>query len=128
KTLHPKVFGALLAVRDNERHQKEMTAHDIEPIDLVVVNLYPFEDVVTKERLDEKELVEYIDIGGVTLLRAAGKNFHDVGIVCDPQDYTFVLEELKSLKNLSLESKRRLAGKAFAHTARYDAVIASYFR
>jgi phosphoribosylaminoimidazolecarboxamide formyltransferase/IMP cyclohydrolase len=128
KTLHPKVFGALLAVRGNERHQKEMAAHDIQPIDLVVVNLYPFETVVTKERLDEKELIEYIDIGGVTLLRAAGKNFHDVGIVSDPQDYEPVLEELKSLKNLSLDTKRRLAGKAFAHTARYDAVIASYFR
>ncbi len=128
KTLHPKVFGALLAVRDNVRHQKEMTAHDIEPIDLVVVNLYPFEQVVTKERLDEKELIEYIDIGGVSLLRAAGKNFHDVGIVCDPQDYAAVLEELKSHKNLMLDTKRRLAAKAFAHTARYDAVIASYFR
>src|SRR5258708_12321503 len=105
-----------------------MTAHDIEPIDLVVVNLYPFEEVVTKERLQEKELIEYIDIGGVTLLRAAGKNFHDVGIVSDPADYAPVLEELNSLKQLSLDTKRRLAGKAFAHTARYDAVIASYFR
>jgi phosphoribosylaminoimidazolecarboxamide formyltransferase / IMP cyclohydrolase len=128
KTLHPKVFGALLAVRGNERHEKEMAAHDIEPIDLVVVNLYPFEAVVTKERLEEKELIEYIDIGGVSLLRAAGKNFHDVGIVCDPLDYAPVLEELKSRKSLSLDTKRRLAAKAFAHTARYDAVIASYFR
>src|SRR5258706_9777611 len=128
KTLHPKVFGALLAIRGNERHQKEMTAHDIEPIDLVVVNLYPFEEVVTKERLQEQELIEYIDIGGVSLLRAAGKNFHDVGIVCDPADYAPILEELKSLNQLSLDTKRRLAGKAFAHTARYDAVIASYFR
>src|SRR5205807_1887315 len=128
KTLHPKVFGALLAVRGNVRHEKEMAAHDIEPIDLVVVNLYPFESVVTNERLEEKELIEYIDIGGVTLLRAAGKNFHDVGIVCDPRDYAPVLEELKSRKSLSLETKRRLAAKAFAHTARYDAVIASYFR
>lgn len=128
KTLHPKVFGALLAIRGNERHQKEMTAHDIEPIDLVVVNLYPFERVVTKERLNEQELIEYIDIGGVTLLRAAGKNFHDVGIVSDPADYTPVIEELKTGGALSLETKRRFAGKAFAHTARYDAVIASYFR
>src|SRR5882672_6210192 len=113
KTLHPKVFGALLAVRDNERHQKEMIAHDIEPIDIVVVNLYPFEEVVTKERLEEKELIEYIDIGGVTLLRAAGKNFHHVGIVCDPSDYSSVLEELTSRKQLVLETKRRLAAKAF---------------
>ncbi len=128
KTLHPKVFGALLAIRDNERHQKEMADHDIEPIDLVVVNLYPFEQVVTQERLSEKDLIEYIDIGGVTLLRAAGKNFHDVAIVCDPQDYASVVEELQSHKRLTLDTKRRLAGKAFAHTARYDAVIASYFR
>jgi len=85
-------------VRGNERHQKEMAAHDIQPIDLVVVNLYPFEEVVTKERLSEQELIEYIDIGGVTLLRAAGKNFQDVGIVCDPQDYHDRLEELTSLK------------------------------
>ena len=127
KTLHPKVFGALLAVRGNVRHEKEMAAHDIEPIDLVVVNLYPFESVVTNERLEEKELIEYIDIGGVTLLRAAGKNFHDVGIVFDPRDYAPVLEELKSRKSLSLETKRRLAAKAFAHTARYDAAIARWF-
>lgn len=128
KTLHPKVFGALLAVRDNVSHQKDMSAHDIEPIDLVVVNLYPFEDVVTKERLNEKELIEYIDIGGVTLLRAAAKNFHHVGILSDPADYSKVIDELKSKSSLSLDTKRRLAGKAFAHTARYDAVISSYFR
>ena len=128
KTLHPKVFGALLAIRGNERHEKEMIDHEIEPIDMVVVNLYPFEDVVTKERLDEKELIEYIDIGGVTLLRAAGKNFHHVTIVSDAADYSVILDELKSLGQISLDTKRRLAGKAFAHTARYDAVIASYFR
>src|SRR5882672_8776403 len=111
KTLHPKVFGALLAIRGNERHEKDMSTHDIEPIDLVVVNLYPFERVVTQERLKEQELIEYIDIGGVTLLRAAGKNFHDVGIICEPADYAPVIDELKRLKNLTLETKRRLAGK-----------------
>ena len=78
--------------------------------------------------MDEQELIEYIDIGGVTLIRAAAKNFRDVAIVCDPEDYAPVLEELKTYKNLTLDTKRRLAGKAFAHTARYDAVIASYFR
>jgi phosphoribosylaminoimidazolecarboxamide formyltransferase/IMP cyclohydrolase len=83
---------------------------------------------VSKERLEEQELIEYIDIGGVALLRAAGKNFHDVGIVCEPADYAPVIAELKGRKELSLDTKRRLAGKAFAHTARYDAVIASYFR
>lgn len=129
KTLHPKIFGALLAVRENPRHQKEMAAHAIEAIDLVVVNLYPFEKFVTDQVLDEKELLEYVDIGGVTLLRAAAKNFHDVAIVSDPADYPKVLAELsKNEQVLSLETRRRLAGKAFAHTARYDAVISSYFR
>src|SRR5438477_2519254 len=91
KTLHPKIFGGLLAIRGNPRHEKDMAAHDIAPIDLVVVNLYPFEQHVSKNVLDEKEILEYIDIGGVTLLRAAGKNYHDVAIVCDPDDYPQVL-------------------------------------
>jgi phosphoribosylaminoimidazolecarboxamide formyltransferase/IMP cyclohydrolase len=129
KTLHPKVFGGLLAIRGNERHRKDMTTHEIEPIDMVVVNLYPFEKVVTETVLDEKDLLEYIDIGGVTLLRAAGKNFHDVAIVCDPADYPQILHELSENDGeIRVPTKRRLAAKAFAHTARYDAVIASYFR
>ena len=129
KTLHPKVFGGLLSIRGNERHRKDMSTHDIEPIDMVVVNLYPFEKVVTETVLDEKDLLEYIDIGGVALLRAAGKNFHDVAIVCDPADYPQILHEMtENDGNVRLETKRRLAAKAFAHTARYDAVISSYFR
>src|SRR5258708_9193269 len=80
KTLHPKIFGALLARRADPGHQKDMAKHDIEPIDIVVVNLYPFEQHVTKNVLDEKEILELIDIGGVTLLRAAGKNYQDVAI------------------------------------------------
>lgn len=128
KTLHPKVFGALLGIRANERHQQDMREHDIEPIDLVVVNLYPFEKVVTSTGLDEQELMEYIDIGGVTLIRAAAKNFQDVTIVCDPSDYPQVLHELSTYPKIRAETRRALAGKAFAHTARYDAVIASYFR
>ncbi len=129
KTLQPQIFGGLLAIRDNPRHVKEMQEHDIAPIDIVVVNLYPFERVVTQERLEEKELIEYIDIGGPSLLRAAGKNFHNVTILCDPADYEKVLQELADRKgDTSVETKRRLAGKAFAHTARYDAVISSYFR
>ncbi len=108
KTLHPKVFGALLAIRGNERHQKDMVTHDIEPIELVVVNLYPFEEVVTKERLDEQELIEYIDIGGVTLLRAAGKNFHDVGIVSDPSDYS--VDSRRTAKGLRSADSQHQAG------------------
>ena len=129
KTLHPKVFGALLAIRDNARHRKDLSDHGIEPIDLAVVNLYPFEQVVNETVLEERELLEYIDIGGVSLIRAAAKNFHDVAIICDPADYPRVLVELNENKGaLRIETKRRLAAKAFAHTARYDAVIASYFR
>lgn len=129
KTLHPKVFGGVLAIRENERHQKDMSAHDIEPIDMVIVNLYPFERAVTENVVDEKELLEYIDIGGVTLLRAAGKNFHDVAIVCDPADYVTLGKELtENDGDLGVATRRRLAAKAFAHTARYDAVISSYFR
>ncbi len=128
KTLHPKIFGALLARRENPGHRKDMAAHDIEPIDIVVVNLYPFEQHVTKNVLEENEILELIDIGGVTLLRAAGKNYHDVAIVCDPSDYPQVLRELKENGEIRVDYKRRLAAKAFAHTARYDAVISSYFR
>lgn len=129
KTLHPKVFGGILAIRDNDRHRKDMTTHEIEPIDMVIVNLYPFEKVVTETVLEERDQLEYIDIGGVTLLRAAGKNFHDVAILCDPADYAAVKAELSENDNeIRYETKRRLAAKAFAHTARYDAVISSYFR
>ena len=128
KTLHPKIFGALLARRADPGHRKDLAAHQIEPIDMVVVNLYPFEQHVTKNVLDEKDILELIDIGGVTLLRAAGKNYHDVAIVCDPADYPQVLRELKENDEIRVDYKRRLAAKAFAHTARYDAVISSYFR
>src|ERR1041385_2365246 len=96
KTLHPKIFGGLLAIRGNPRHQKDMSTHEIEHIDMVVVHLYPFEKVVAENVLEEKDLLEYIDIGGVTLLRAAGKNFHDVAIVSDPADYPNVIHELTS--------------------------------
>lgn len=128
KTLHPKIFGALLAIRGNPRHEKDLSAHAIESIDLAVVNLYPFEQVVAETVLQEEDLLEYIDIGGVSLLRAAGKNFHHVAVVCDPADYPSVLREIAEEGGVRLETRRRLAAKAFAHTARYDAVISSYFR
>src|SRR5262249_9640181 len=103
--------------------------YDIQPIEMVVVNLYPFEKIVTENKVDEKDQLEYIDIGGVTLLRAAGKNYHDVAIVCDPDDYTRVLHELSENNGeIRVKTKRDLTPKAFAHTARYDAVISSYFR
>lgn len=128
KTLHPKIFGALLAHRGDVRHEKELASHAIELIDMVVVNLYPFEKVVSENVLEEKELLEYIDIGGVALLRASAKNFHDITVVCESDDYPQILHELSDYGHIRLETRRRFAAKAFAHTARYDAVIASYFR
>ncbi|MBI3291597.1 MAG: bifunctional phosphoribosylaminoimidazolecarboxamide formyltransferase/IMP cyclohydrolase [Elusimicrobia bacterium] len=131
KTLHPKIFGALLARRGDPNHERELAQLGIEPFDLVVVNLYPFERIVTEHHLVEEELVEYIDIGGVALLRAAAKNFQHVTAVCDPNDYPKVLEALQEEGqdgNTSLEFRRALAAKAFTHTARYDAVISAYFR
>ncbi|MBI4395717.1 MAG: bifunctional phosphoribosylaminoimidazolecarboxamide formyltransferase/IMP cyclohydrolase [Elusimicrobia bacterium] len=128
KTLHPKVFGGLLGKRDKTAHAREMEKHGIPPIDLVVVNLYPFETVSADANLPEEEMLEYIDIGGSALLRAAAKNFSDVAPVCDPEDYALVLEELNTRGGLSHETRMRLAAKSFNHTAHYDAVIGGYFR
>ncbi|MFH1258265.1 MAG: bifunctional phosphoribosylaminoimidazolecarboxamide formyltransferase/IMP cyclohydrolase, partial [Elusimicrobiota bacterium] len=118
KTLHPKIFGGILARRDHPRHLQEIENHQIQLIDLVAVNLYPFK---------ESPSIENIDIGGVTLLRAAAKNYRDVIVICDPQDYHFVLEQLQQQGELNEEERRRLAQKAFAHTADYDACIARFF-
>jgi phosphoribosylaminoimidazolecarboxamide formyltransferase/IMP cyclohydrolase len=128
KTLHPKVFGGLLSLRGKESHAKDMEKYEIPPIDLVVVNLYPFESICGDASLPESELLEYIDIGGSALLRAASKNYHGVAPLVDPEDYASVLEELKERGKLSVDTRRRLAAKAFGHTAHYDAVIASVFR
>lgn len=128
KTLHPKVFGGLLAKRGKTQHVAEMAKHGISPIDLVVVNLYPFETICADPNLPEDELLEYIDIGGSALLRAAAKNFSHVTPVCDPEDYELILEELTQTKKLGKETRQRLAAKAFGHTAHYDAVIAAHFR
>jgi phosphoribosylaminoimidazolecarboxamide formyltransferase/IMP cyclohydrolase len=116
-TLHPKVHGALLADRDDPSHQADMAEYGIEPIDLVVVNLYPF-------RSDPS--IELIDVGGPTMVRAAAKNHAHVGIVVDPGDYDVVLDELRA-GALTAATKRRLARKAFAHTAAYDAAIVTWF-
>jgi len=128
KTLHPKIFGGLLSLRGNESHDRDMATHGIVPIDLVVVNLYPFESVCTDRGLPEEERLEYIDIGGSTLIRAASKNFQSVACLVDPADYRATLDEWKSTGNLSVLARRKLAAKAFAHTAHYDAVIADTFR
>jgi phosphoribosylaminoimidazolecarboxamide formyltransferase / IMP cyclohydrolase len=128
KTLHPKVFGGLLAIRGKADHDKELAKHGIHHIDMVVVNLYPFETISSDPNLPEDELLEYIDIGGTALLRAAAKNFNHVAAVCDPADYSLILEELNERKKLSQETLQRLATKAFSHTAHYDAVISAVFR
>ena len=124
KTLHPAVHGAILAQRDDAVHMNELTAHSIPPIDLVVVNLYPFETTVAKAGVTLEEAVEQIDIGGVALLRAAAKNHRWVGVVCDPAQYPAVLEELRAQHGgLSDAMRRRLALEAFRRTARYDSAI-----
>ncbi len=127
KTLHPKVHGGLLAIRDNAEHDQAMKSHGIAPIDLLVVNLYPFEATVDKGAGFE-ECIENIDIGGPAMIRAAAKNHDDVAVVVEPQDYQAVLEELAANKGATtLRLRRRLAAKAYARTAAYDAAISNWF-
>ncbi|MBH0231455.1 bifunctional phosphoribosylaminoimidazolecarboxamide formyltransferase/IMP cyclohydrolase [Halobacillus yeomjeoni] len=126
KTLHPAVHGGLLAKRDNSGHISQLEELDIETIDLVAVNLYPFKETIAKEDVTEADAIENIDIGGPTMLRAAAKSFEDVAVVVDPADYEKVIEGLKE-DSLSYETRRQLAAKVFRHTANYDAMIAEYF-
>lgn len=127
KTLHPKIHGGILGLRDDEAHIKQMKENGIEPIELIVVNLYPFEDVIKKEDVDLSEAIENIDIGGPTLLRAAAKNYKFVTILTHPEDYKDLLKELKKNKGaVSPETNFRLAVKAFSYVARYDAAISNY--
>ena len=126
KTLHPHVHAGILHKRSDARHLETMRERGLEPIDLIVVNLYPFEEVAANSDSSFAEAVENIDIGGPSLLRAAAKNHADVGVVVDPADYPFVLERLKMAGGLSDSHKLELAKKAFCMTARYDGVIADY--
>lgn len=127
KTLHPKVHGGILAIRNNEDHKKEMKENDIDGIEMVVVNLYPFEEVIKKDDVDLEEAIENIDIGGPTMLRSAAKNYKFVTIVTDPADYKPILKELKKNKGkISPETNFRLAIKAFSYVARYDAAISNF--
>src|SRR6267154_2716078 len=126
KTLHPKVHGGILHRRENPAHTAAVAEHGIEPIDMVVVNLYAFEKTAAKPGVAFEELIENIDIGGPSMIRSAAKNFHDVAVVTSPADYPAIAEELaRSGGALSLETKWRLAQKAFATTAAYDSAIAS---
>ncbi|HOG18234.1 MAG TPA: bifunctional phosphoribosylaminoimidazolecarboxamide formyltransferase/IMP cyclohydrolase [Syntrophales bacterium] len=127
KTLHPKIHGGLLALRNNEEHRKAMKAHGIEPIDMVVINLYRFEDTVAKSGCTLEEAIENIDIGGPTMLRAAAKNSSFVTVVTDPADYDRILQEMKSSGGkISAATNFSLAVKTFQLTARYDAAISNY--
>ncbi len=126
KTLHPKIHGGLLSKRGNELHNKHVAENNIEYIDLVCVNLYPFEATVKKEGVSEEEIIENIDIGGPSMLRSAAKNFNDVAVVTDINDYAKILEELEQ-GGITYETRRALAIKVFNTTASYDAAIANYF-
>ena len=126
KTLHPKVHGGILADRDKAHHREAMEEHGIQAIDMVVVNLYPFEETIKKPNVTLEEAIENIDIGGPTMVRAAAKNHRHVIILVDPRDYPWVLEALRERGDLTQEERRRLAAKAFAHTGRYDSLITAY--
>ena len=127
KTLHPAVHGGLLAIRDNADHAASMRAHGIRPIDLLVVNLYPFEATVASNG-DFETCIENIDIGGPAMIRAAAKNHADVAVVVEPGDYAMVLTELAQHGGATtLALRRRLAAKAYARTGTYDAAISNWF-
>lgn len=127
KTLHPKMHGAFLALRDNPEHVASMTEHGIIPVDLVVVNLYPFEETVAEDDVSLEDAVENIDIGGPAMIRSASKNWRDVAVVTDTRLYNEIIEEMnENDASLSLETRARLAALAYTRTASYDLAISSY--
>lgn len=128
KSLHPKIHGGILALRDNPRHMRDLEEQQILPIDLVVVNLYPFEEVVEKEGVPTEEIIENIDIGGPTLIRAAAKNFPFVTVVTNTKDYDKILGEIEENGDTTLETREKLAFKAFTRIYHYDEAIEHYFR
>jgi len=127
KTLHPKIHGGILALREKKEHMENAKKHKIELIDMVVVNLYPFQKTVSKGRASLKEAIENIDIGGPTMLRSAAKNYEHVAVIVDTKEYSSIIKELKQNRNnLSKETLRHLAVKAFKHTGSYDTIIGDY--
>ena len=127
KTLHPRVHGGLLALRDNPEHVRAMERNGIQPIDMVVVNLYPFAETIAREGVTREEAIEQIDIGGPAMIRSAAKNAHDVAVVVSAGQYATVIEELrKNDGSLSIATRERLAQEAFQQTAQYDSVVSSY--
>lgn len=128
KTLNPKIHGGILAVRSNPKHMQDMRDNGIKPIDLVVVNLYPFEATIAKPNVTEAEAIENIDIGGPAMVRASAKNFHDVVIITNPGRYQDLMKMLEEKGDIDLKTRRALAQEAFAHTAAYDTAIAAYLK
>ena len=128
KTLHPKVHGGLLFIRGNAAHEAAARAHGITPIDLVVVNLYPFEQTVARPGVSLHEAIENIDIGGPSMLRSAAKNHDSVTVVVDPGDYSGISRQISETGNTTLEFRRKLAAKVYARTAAYDAAIAAHLQ
>lgn len=128
KTLHPKVHAGILAMRSNEEHMRQLEKLDVTPIDIVAVNLYPFKETILKPDVTFADAIENIDIGGPTMLRAAAKNYQDVAVIVEAQDYSVVIEELKEFGEVTLKTKMRLCRNVFEHTAAYDSMIISYLR
>ncbi|MFZ6017047.1 MAG: bifunctional phosphoribosylaminoimidazolecarboxamide formyltransferase/IMP cyclohydrolase [Nitrospirota bacterium] len=128
KTLHPKIHGGLLSRRDNPKDMEDIKKHGIDTIDLVVVNLYPFEETISRPGVTFAEAIENIDIGGPAMLRSASKNFQDVAVIVNPSDYEKIVEEMNSLNgDLSYRTRIELAKEVFRHTSKYDTIIADYF-
>lgn len=128
KTLNPKIHGAILAVRSNPEHMQALAEHDITPIDLVVVNLYPFRETIAKPGVTEAEAIENIDIGGPAMVRASAKNFKDVVIVTYPRRYAQLMEMLDKDGDIDQHTRKELAFEAFSHTAEYDTMISEYLK
>src|SRR5437773_385296 len=128
KTLHPAIHAGILARRGEPHDMEEMEQHGFQPIDIVVCNLYPFVQTIQAPDVTREAAIENIDIGGVTLLRAAAKNYEDVVVVCDPTDYPALMDELRRPSGVSGDTRQRLAAKAFRHCAVYDSSIANYLR
>ena len=128
KTLHPDVHGGLLARRDDENHLEALRENNIEFIDMVCVNLYPFKQTISKPNVELADAIENIDIGGPSMLRSAAKNFNYVTVVCDPADYPRIIAEIKAEGNTKRETRFELMAKAYTHTADYDMIIAPLMR
>ena len=128
KTLNPKIHGAILGVRSNPEHMAQMKEHGIIPIDLVVVNLYPFKQTIEKPGVTEEEAIENIDIGGPAMVRASAKNFRDVVIITNPERYGALMEMLKKDGDIDQKTRKSLAMEAFKHTSEYDAMITGYLQ